>query len=707
MLIMVNGENKSITGNFILTDRYQLTKYDDILTISNANITFLDPAGEIFLDAGNDTLTISNSTITNDSATGGLLALYLGSGDDAITINNSTLNTQLLAGSGNDSLTICNSTIGNLLAGNGNDCITVTVAPVKITQQLSLGADDDTLILSNTLTGNCDIDFGDGNDTLMFDGGILRTYGNITELEQLVVTSRGGELGCNLTWSGGAASILLSGNLYGNDGNHRNIYMVDGAVIYTSGGGNYTNVGYVLDDVILTGKNISFASTNISTTSANGGAISANNATLTLSDVSFQNNSAVGHDKYYGSTMPPALPPLAAVYGGAMVQSGGIMRISGATFFDNAVTGGIDSHWSYRNYIGWQVEYIYQSALGGAIAIFDGQAEISDVVFSGNSVQEACPHGGAEVADLIFSGNSTQGHGGAIYASNATIYLTDAEFLNNKANVGGGAIFLDSSTLLYSVTKNTTITNSNNQGAPTFICLQNSSFADFDIAGTLITDDGLSNNSIAATPEVYVDNIVQKSGSGTWIINSPISEDNIRFNIVKGILKLEKIARNINLYNWTIGENTELHLSALNDLISVEGMAKSIDGIINLGGGSDTINTNGYSLTGGKLLFNTLTVTGGGRIGSILEIRNGDSGLSLTLDGITLDTNIIGGPKADNVIVTQNSSINGRIALGGGRNNITTTKQLAIGDGFVLDAEGETHLIVYNGASLADNKVNL
>ena len=71
---MATGQTKSITGTLPLTDRYQLTEYDDTLTINSADITFLDPAGEIFLDAGNDTVTVTNSTITSNSASGGSLA---------------------------------------------------------------------------------------------------------------------------------------------------------------------------------------------------------------------------------------------------------------------------------------------------------------------------------------------------------------------------------------------------------------------------------------------------------------------------------------------------------------------------------------------------------------------------------------------------------------------------------------------------------
>ena len=81
---MAIGENKKITGSLTLEDRFQTTIYDDILTISGANISLLDPAGEIFTDKGNDTVTVSNSTITNNSETGAELMFSMGSGDDSL-----------------------------------------------------------------------------------------------------------------------------------------------------------------------------------------------------------------------------------------------------------------------------------------------------------------------------------------------------------------------------------------------------------------------------------------------------------------------------------------------------------------------------------------------------------------------------------------------------------------------------------------------
>ena len=43
---MATGVTRTITGTLNLTDKYQLTDYDDTLTINNAQITFLDPAGD-------------------------------------------------------------------------------------------------------------------------------------------------------------------------------------------------------------------------------------------------------------------------------------------------------------------------------------------------------------------------------------------------------------------------------------------------------------------------------------------------------------------------------------------------------------------------------------------------------------------------------------------------------------------------------------
>ena len=81
---MATGETKNITGSLSLEDRYQTTIYDDILTISGASISLLDPAGEIFTDKGNDTVMVTDSTITDNSGSGAELIPILAENFDRI-----------------------------------------------------------------------------------------------------------------------------------------------------------------------------------------------------------------------------------------------------------------------------------------------------------------------------------------------------------------------------------------------------------------------------------------------------------------------------------------------------------------------------------------------------------------------------------------------------------------------------------------------
>ena len=189
---MSTGETKNITGSLELTDKYQTTIYNDIVIINGAVITLFDPAGEIFTDKGDDTVTVTDTTITCSSQTGTELMFSMGSDNDALTITNSTLNVDTFMGSGNDSI---------LVSGTPQN-------QVNINKKFSLGSGDDTLTLGAQLTGAGTLIFGDGNDTLVFDGGSLLTTGEgFTDLENLVVKAAGGNLNQGMRLTGEKTSI--------------------------------------------------------------------------------------------------------------------------------------------------------------------------------------------------------------------------------------------------------------------------------------------------------------------------------------------------------------------------------------------------------------------------------------------------------------------------------------------------------------------
>ena len=151
----MSGIERTITGTLNLSERYELSEENDQLYINDATISLVVP-GDIFTNEGDDTVTISSSSITGEEGTG----FYLGSGNDSIAIDNSTIDVDTLTGSGDDLA---------VLSGN-----------VSIERQFSMGTGNDTLEVNGTLNGSGTIDFGAGNDTLKLDGGTLQSIGTLS-----------------------------------------------------------------------------------------------------------------------------------------------------------------------------------------------------------------------------------------------------------------------------------------------------------------------------------------------------------------------------------------------------------------------------------------------------------------------------------------------------------------------------------------------
>ena len=266
---MAIGETKKITGSLTLEDRYQTTIYDDILTISGAEIVLKDPAGEIFTDKGNDTVTVTNSTISNKSETGAELMFSMGSGDDTLDISNTTLEVNTFMGSGNDEVTV-----------SGDTSSTVTIK-----KQFSLGSGNDILTLKSTLSGPGDLVFGDGNDTLIFDGGCLQTTGSVTGLTNLIVRSANGTLDNNLALSGSETSVTLNGNLTGVSSS-KLISISDSITTFKTSNNVKTNVAFSLSDVIFNHT----AGGTLDIAENSDWAITADNSTVTLHDAVLRSN---------------------------------------------------------------------------------------------------------------------------------------------------------------------------------------------------------------------------------------------------------------------------------------------------------------------------------------------------------------------------------------------------------------------------------
>ena len=492
---MATGSAATITGTKSYTDRYQLTEYDDILTVSGADITFLDPAGEIFLDAGNDTVTVTNSTITSNSATGGSLAFYLGSGDDTITLNNSTFNTEFYAGSGNDSI---------LVSGSANSQVTIS-------KKFSLGTGNDVLTLAAILTGGGNLDFGDGTDTLVFDGGSLFLTGSIANLTNLTVTGNSGTLGTDLSLSGNSVAITLGGNLTG-DTNGRKITIDGSSVSLHTVNNVLTDVGYILNNAIFTqsdggtlefngvscdvisAQNSTFDLHDIVIGNATGGislaggtfklidsnlansghGIHANGTIVDLAGVGFSNNiygvdlsdgkltgtdiSFTGHSDralraahanmilsdirftrnhiFVQASASASATATATAQGGAIYQTGGDMTLTSASFSNNIAYG---TAYTTLTSVNFDHAVNFATAQGGAIYQSDGDMTLTSASFSDNIAYGTAYTTATSYYTTATSVNFAHAQGGAIWRSGGDLTLTECTFSGNRATVAATA----------------------------------------------------------------------------------------------------------------------------------------------------------------------------------------------------------------------------------------------------------------------------
>ena len=426
-----------------------------------------------------------------------------------------------------------------------------------------------------------------------------------------------------------------------------------------------------------------------------GGAVCCWNGDMSITSATFSLNSA-------GVMAPQGGISLAWAYGGAICAQSSIVNLTDTKFIENSAFVNATS---------------CATARGGAVYQYDAEASISRAVFERNCVgafatrYSAYAEGGAVYAqasavnltDAVFVGNSAwanvsrdpQGSamaiGGAIYALFSIVNLTDTKFSGNSAIAQataygsatacamGGAIYLNGGKLNYYVSEGKSFINTGNSAKAStartsssaelggFLYLANNSQATFDISGELTIGDSTGVDSIAGDSDCSI----SKNGAGVWTVNSDVSQFAGNWNIAAGVLKLERIARSILLDNWTIGIGAELHLSALNDTIAM-GMDKKT-GVINLGGGSDTIDTKGYTLSCERLLISALTFSGGGTVNGTIVTRTPQAGFDLTLQNIKLNSDITGGNAVDSIKITQNSRLGGTIDLGDGDNLITAT----------------------------------
>ena len=466
------------------------------------------------------------------------------------------------------------------------------------------------------------------------------------------------------------------------------------ASAYAQGGGLFTNNSTVtLTDVQFSG-NLASASTKafakassseynanywiyaMATASASayaqGGGLFTDNSTVTLTDVQLTGNivsayasATASAETHIAFTTAEARSYASAyAHGGGLFTDNSTITLTGVQFSANLASASVSTTLDvYPNTPGsFASAYttIYAEAKGGGIYASGGILNADTVIFSDNHA----------IAD--------EAQGGAIYADNAVVNLTNSIFTGNKAKKGGALYGANNSKFTYTLSRNSTnllekITISGNMADEGgFLYLENST-ADFIIGSNikLLLADSIAGNS----------GVITKSGADMEI-SAAISDDSIRWNVASGLLELSCISRTINLNNWTIGANAILRLSSLDDTVNMSTDKKI--GTLDLGGGSDVINTGGYSLSEGKLLVSKLTFTGGGRVSSTISTRTADASFDITLANVVLDSTIIGGRGNDIITVTQKSTVGGPMDLGDGNNVIRATADVTFASRLVL-----------------------
>ena len=392
---MSTGITKNIIGNTSVTEKYEMSSYDDILNITSATITLAVP-GDIFTNEGNDTVFIVDSTISGENS----CALYLGQGNDILSIQNSTLNTEIFAGSGSDTVSI----VGN------------AQSYVNINNNLNLGEGDDILEVASSLNGTGNLVFGNGYDILRFNGGILSLSGNIMGLENIETTADGGSIACDLYFDGNENNVTLAGNINGTT-NQRKLFWSNATISLTTGSNISTNVAWDISNSTLDhtdGGSLEFKNVG-------NYAITADNSTISLHNVTFS-QSGTGGIFANGVT-------LSLTHAGFSNSQIGISQTDGTLSLE---------HSSLTNH-SLQALDLQNTDLTGADVSFSGnQIAIqtnADINFTSAKINSnatgVCQSGGN---GTFISAGLSQNTAGAIHHTGGTLYLVSGKAYKNTAN---------------------------------------------------------------------------------------------------------------------------------------------------------------------------------------------------------------------------------------------------------------------------------
>ena len=590
---MATGVTSSITSNVAFTSRFQLTTDDDTLIIQGAKVSLDAPQGEIFTREGDDTVRVDNSTI---EATAENLAFYLGDGNDSLSLKNSIISTPVYMGVGNDYVRI-EGTIQT---------------STELNKKLSFGSGNDTLELIAMLQNTGGIDFGDGRNKLLFNGGALLGTGAVGNFTDLEVTLSGGTTGSNLILSGEQTTVTLNGNLFGTTDNN-SISASNNTTTLTVGNNVRSNVKFNLNKATLiqadggtfeisehSGYAFSADAGSVVTihdiVTGDGGAILGTGSTWTITNGNFSNSKEQttlvlkNQAKLTGEQLS-----FASNKGlGAIQLLNASTNIYGFQANNNRVLKSSpelsDYEHSYESngngYGGTIVTAIFApiitSACGGAIWQSDGNTNLERATFSGNQAS-AFASGPASApfkknTDFAFATAIASALGGAYYQNAGTAVLTSATFSRNiasaltsasavvgasngaqtirfdVANAGGGAIYVNNGDLNIN---NTTFSQNNAYG---LIDAAGAYRADANIiaqGGAIVQNDGslvlsnvvFSRNTAFAS---YCCNYFSASNSGPFIsaYGGAIHLENTIANMDNTEFSGNVASASISFYSW-------------------------------------------------------------------------------------------------------------------------------------------------------------
>ena len=345
-------------------------------------------------------ITISDSTLNNNTATGDGGAVYADS--SPITIVNSTLNNNTATGGGgavlveSSNITIVNSTLNsNTVTGDGGvgGAVCAGSSPITIVNST---------LNSNTVTG----DPGWG-------GAVYADSSNITivnsTLNSNTVTGYGGV--------GGAVNAHSSPIIIVNSTLNNNTVTGGGGAVYARSS-PITIVNTTLNNntatsyggaVLADSSPITIVNSilNNNTVTSYGGAVLADSSNITIVNSTLNNNTATGD----GGAV------YAGGWGGAVCAHSSNITIVNSTLNSNTVTGG--------------------GGVGGAV-----NAHSSPIT----------------IVNSTLNSNTATGDGATVYALSSPITIVNSTLNSNTATGDGGAVFADSSpiTIVNSTLNNNT-----------------------------------------------------------------------------------------------------------------------------------------------------------------------------------------------------------------------------------------------------------